>query len=286
MRVRDGIAVWLTMLAFVPAAVAEDQTPEAKDQTQSQAERKANRSTTDAQNKELAQPNDTERNKTTNNKLQQSMAACLALANHCEIELAKVALDKSQNADVRAFAQKMIDDHTAALEKLKQFMPQANTAQSTDRKDEKTDAQKKQWANQHHDPMQQLMQKVAKNELAMTKEVLMRYEGADFDMGYLGQQIMAHTQMLAKLYAMQDQGSPQFQTTVKNLIETVDKHFKHASQLSRQVEERKFRPASATSNTSSSTTTRRAESTDSANRVKPAAPQEKNLQKAGNRQNE
>lgn len=40
-------------------------------------------------------------------------------ANLVEIRTSEMALEKSTNADVKAFAQKMIDDHKAALDKIK-----------------------------------------------------------------------------------------------------------------------------------------------------------------------
>ncbi|MGI8812457.1 MAG: DUF4142 domain-containing protein [Pyrinomonadaceae bacterium] len=41
-----------------------------------------------------------------------------------EVELGKLAVSKTQNPDVKAFAQKMIDDHTKAGEDLKQLAAQ------------------------------------------------------------------------------------------------------------------------------------------------------------------
>ena len=46
------------------------------------------------------------------------MMTDLAHANIAEIETGKMALEKSQNAQVRKFAQQMIDDHTSALKEL------------------------------------------------------------------------------------------------------------------------------------------------------------------------
>lgn len=42
----------------------------------------------------------------------------IAQANLAEIEAGKLALEKSQNAEIKAFAQKMIDDHGKALQEL------------------------------------------------------------------------------------------------------------------------------------------------------------------------
>ncbi len=43
-----------------------------------------------------------------------------------EIDSSTLALQKSQNDEVKKFAQKMIDDHTAADEKLMETLKQAN----------------------------------------------------------------------------------------------------------------------------------------------------------------
>lgn len=46
------------------------------------------------------------------------MMSDLAHANIAEIETGKLALEKTQNAQVKKFAQQMIDDHTSALKEL------------------------------------------------------------------------------------------------------------------------------------------------------------------------
>jgi putative membrane protein len=51
-------------------------------------------------------------------KSDQNMMRELAYANISEIEAGKLAQSKSQNEQVKQFAQKMIDDHTKALEEL------------------------------------------------------------------------------------------------------------------------------------------------------------------------
>lgn len=48
-------------------------------------------------------------------KADQKIVAGMAAANMAEIAAAKVALARSQNAQVKAYAQQMIDDHTKAL---------------------------------------------------------------------------------------------------------------------------------------------------------------------------
>ena len=45
----------------------------------------------------------------------------LAHASLAEIDISRTALEKSQNAQVKSFAQQMIDDHTQALQELQQL---------------------------------------------------------------------------------------------------------------------------------------------------------------------
>lgn len=54
-------------------------------------------------------------------KADQKMMSDLARANIAEIEAGKLAQSKSQNEQVKAFAQKMIDDHTSAQQELQQL---------------------------------------------------------------------------------------------------------------------------------------------------------------------
>ena len=49
------------------------------------------------------------------NKADQKIVMDMARANMAEIEAGKIALNKSQSAEVKAFAQRMINDHTKAL---------------------------------------------------------------------------------------------------------------------------------------------------------------------------
>lgn len=48
-------------------------------------------------------------------KADQKIVADIALANRAEVEAGKLALSKSQSAEVKTFAQQMVDDHTKGL---------------------------------------------------------------------------------------------------------------------------------------------------------------------------
>jgi len=52
--------------------------------------------------------------------------AAIAQANLAEIAAGKIAVEKSANPDVKAFAQKMIDDHTTGLDETKKVAAAKN----------------------------------------------------------------------------------------------------------------------------------------------------------------
>jgi predicted outer membrane protein len=173
---------------------------------------------------------------------QAEVAAWLILGNEAEIALGNLAFEKSQNANVREFAQTMVKDHTAFAAKLKQFIPGTVNAQpqTGDAVRPRTTAQNEAVAERHHGGMLELGRKAAGMELAMTKQMLSKYEGQDFDMGYLGQQLVAHTKMLACLTAAQDVGSPEFQKVIGEGLTTTKEHFQHAQQLAANLEDKEY----------------------------------------------
>ena len=92
-----------------------------------------------------------------------------APGNMAEVEIGKLAVSKAQNAEVKAFAQKMIDDHTKANDELKQLA-----------------AQKKVMLPQDVLPAQkQAMEKLSK------------LNGADFDKEYVKEMVEDHEKDVA-----------------------------------------------------------------------------------------
>ncbi|HEX8602955.1 MAG TPA: DUF4142 domain-containing protein [Pseudoduganella sp.] len=56
----------------------------------------------------------------------------MAIVNMAEVETAKIALQKSQNAEVKAFAQQMVDDHTKGLDEVKSVAQAKNVTLPTE----------------------------------------------------------------------------------------------------------------------------------------------------------
>jgi putative membrane protein len=61
----------------------------------------------------------------------QSFASQASVIGKAEIELGQLALQKSQDADVRAYARRMVKDHTAADAKLKMIAAKENISLPT-----------------------------------------------------------------------------------------------------------------------------------------------------------
>ena len=100
----------------------------------------------------------------------------VAAKNMAEIELSRVALNKATSADVKAFAQKMIDDHEAAGEKLKGVVA----------------GQAIEWPTQLDDKHRK------------TADELSKKQGADFEHDYLKAMVEGHQDLAAKLESRLD----------------------------------------------------------------------------------
>ncbi|WP_164100666.1 DUF4142 domain-containing protein [Candidatus Laterigemmans baculatus] len=199
-------------------------------------------------------PNRAGREEAAANRGVSQLATLIALGNHMEIELGQLAAQKSNNEQVRQFAQKMVRAHTEYQQKLEPFNPQmAAGNRNRQRLEAAGERQREARAERQQSAagrplrgdgpgaqvaLMPIIRDAAQRNLEMTKEMLSNYEGQDFDMGYLGQQIIAHTEMLAKLQAMQGKGTPEFQQVVEQGMEATQGHLEMAKSLARTFEDR------------------------------------------------
>ena len=124
--------------------------------------------------------------------------------NVTEVELSKLALEKSQNPDVRGFAQRMIHDHEALAEKMKPFVVQAGLQPSTSLNFEhqhlynklnglsgaEFDKEFVQYMDKdHHEDLQQFQNEVSSTQDASLKGVVVAGEKV----------IVEHTRMIDEL---------------------------------------------------------------------------------------
>jgi putative membrane protein len=100
----------------------------------------------------------------------------VALKNRQAIELSHLALDKTSNPDIKSFAQRMVDDHRAAEDKLKSVV----AGQAID------------WPDQLENKQRDIADKLANTQ------------GVDFDREYLKAIIDGHQDLTAKLESRLD----------------------------------------------------------------------------------
>jgi putative membrane protein len=118
----------------------------------------------------------------------------MAIANMAEIELGKMAVERSTNAGVKKFGQMMVDDHTMALDKLKQIAAAHNVVLPTAIDDRHREL---------HDK-------------------LMPLKGAEFDKQYVTAMVNGHEDVLDSLGSRVDRANPQavVAETSDNLVTT------------------------------------------------------------------
>lgn len=137
-------------------------------------------------------------------KADQRMMKNLAEANFAEIETGKLALQKSQNDQVKSYAQKMIDDHTQAQKELEQLAQQKGVTLPTE-----TDMKHKAAA-----------------------KALSALEGEKFDKMYMNQVgVMDHKnthRLLTK--AQKDSKDPDLKALAAKMTPTVDGHLSMAQE--------------------------------------------------------
>jgi len=127
-----------------------------------------------------------------------------ATGGFAEVELAKLAQEKSKAEDVKEFAAMMVKDHTAANNKLKTLA----AANDVTLPDDTT-----------------LMQKATKKKLEVQS-------AADFDEAYVKQQIKAHEDTAALMKNEIDGGKdPDAKRFATEALPTVEAHLAHITRI-------------------------------------------------------
>ena len=121
-----------------------------------------------------------------------------------EIEGAKVALEKSTSRDVKDFAQRMIKDHTAANQKLKDLAKQKGLEMSDDA-----------------------------SLMAKAKTMILKLrEGESFDEAYANNQVQAHQETIELFRNYIQQGQDQdIKSFAKDTLPTLEEHLQQAQSL-------------------------------------------------------
>jgi putative membrane protein len=142
------------------------------------------------------------------------LAACLLTSNKGEVELGKLAVDRATDPEVKEFAQKMVKDHTAQVEKLQQVV----------------------GSQEPNDQRAQIDRKIDERCNEMLKKELTEKSGKEFDAAYVGSQIAGHIHMAAALEVISSQTSGQLRDLAREAQPTVEQHLMHAKKLMGQLD--------------------------------------------------
>lgn len=194
----------------------------------------------------------------------QTIAACLAIANQEEVAIAQFVSEKTKNDDVKEFAKMLVEDHQAFLKKLQRFTPEArdstlqetaSTQQSAVKQaggaapQQSASGQQRSANPQQQQPGQpiqqtgaqgqarqqvnliQLEREIAQECLSEAKKGLSEKEGAKFDACFIGHQIAKHEAMKTKLTVLQRHASSELAQLLADGVKTTEKHLKDAEKI-------------------------------------------------------
>jgi len=185
-----------------------------------------------------------------NNQLHSLVVHCLTLKNQCEVETAKLATSKAQHEQVKEFAQTMQKEHQQAITDLAALKSSssagagspAGASPSAGTSSAGTDTSAAGGRPQGQGVVAKLTQledAQAQIVLQMTKEELSSKSGHEFDMAYIGLQVVKHQLMLAELKALQQVkvGSPELQSFVSKAQEMTQHHLDQAKQIKESLKQ-------------------------------------------------
>lgn len=131
-----------------------------------------------------------------------------AISNMFEIQSSELALEMSENEDIQAFAEQMVEDHTAAGEELKAAVEaQGGDLQVPTELDTK-----------HQDMIDQLSSA----------------SGEEFDQMYVEMQTQAHEQAVSLFESYAENGEGELQAFAEATLPTLQEHYEMIQQMGQQ----------------------------------------------------
>jgi putative membrane protein len=131
-----------------------------------------------------------------------------------DVEAGKLAVDKSKNNDVRAFAQQMIGDHTAVNDQALALVKKLNVTPEDN-------------------PTSQSLTKQAEE----TRKKLAGLTGAAFDKAYIDDEVAFHKTVNSALSTtlIPAAQNPELKSLLQNGLKVFEAHLEHAERLAQQL---------------------------------------------------
>lgn len=251
-----GVGVSLTNLAFAQQSPQTNQTQQANQTQQGQRVQQGQQGQGQARNGQIGQQTIWQNN-------DQLLANCVAIENQKEIAIAKDAQEKAKSKDAKDFAQMLVKDHQAFLQKLQRYAPETTregylnasdhpnvTNRGEDQSTSKVQSaggevrnaagQIQQTAGARNDSAQpinilQLHREVAEECIRNAKQMMEKKDGKEFDECFIGFQIAAHAAMKDKLTVFQRHVSGELRPILADGLQTTEKHLKKAEDLMKDL---------------------------------------------------
>lgn len=196
----------------------------------------------------------------------QVLVSWLLVDNENEVALAKLAVQRAQDPQVKEFAQRMIDDHGKMVQKLQQLRGGAdgrigrdtpNTGTPNTGSTGKPDSTTPGRDGMDKDPTTrdareasgtrtaaagdfdhlQLIRDLGSKCRQSSTEMLQQKQGAEFDRCYMGMQVGMHMKAVDTLEVFSGYASPSLRTALQESLQTVKQHKQQAEKLAKQTDE-------------------------------------------------
>jgi len=139
-----------------------------------------------------------------------------------------MAIEKSDNEELKKLCAVVIQDHQACVEKLQQLNGQEKQSQQS--------TQANNYVATVPQELLKISEQACENSLKMTKEMLGKYDGEKFNMAFVSYQCVVHNMMLAELKAIESVGPKELNEVAKNEIITAEKHLEKFKQLAKKLD--------------------------------------------------
>jgi len=185
--------------------------------------------------------------------LDEGLATCLVLGSRNEVEICKFARERLKTEDAKAFADTMIKDHTAALERLEKFAgnhaapkagvrignPPADPAKPGLRLEVngvvvaggREGVAVGRAANDVEAAWNQIKHELAAECLTSAKRELEQAPAQDIDKCFIGLQIAMHMHMVTELKVFANHASPNLRGELQADLQSAQKHLQHAKTI-------------------------------------------------------
>jgi putative membrane protein len=166
------------------------------------------------------------------------LATFLLVHNKMEVELSRLAEQRAQDPAVKAFAQKMVAEHTQIGQKLQQFAAPVDIAGGPAQPGRPAEA----GAGRTGAPGQQefdhvgLIEELGNQFLQTSRTELEKKQGAEFDKCFINQQIMSHMQAQQTLQVLSKHASPELRQALQEELKGIKTHLDEAKQIAMTLE--------------------------------------------------